>query len=747
MPGPRKRPPLPTREEIVNFIRESPTPVGRREIARAFHVRGADHKMLASVFRELEEEGLFGKRRRKRGTQEGLPPVGVIEVTGIDADGDVLARPQNWENDAPPPRVYLNSGGRRGSAPAPGDKVLARLALQADGSYRAEAIRRLEAAAREVYGVYRKEGRDGRIVPADRRVKTEFIVVPGDTEGALPGELVRAETRLAGRRFGLPHARIVERICREDAPGAASLLAATMQSIPMEFPEDALLLAAGAKAAPVGNRADLRDTPLVTIDDASARDFDDAVWAAPDTAPGNPGGWVVLVAIADVSWYVRPGDSLDRAAHERGNSVYFPDRVIPMLPEKLSNGWCSLKPGEDRPVLAVSMWFNRDGQKQRHEFVRGTMRSAARLTYQQVQQVADGAPDDVVGPLSESLIAPLYGAYRALRAARDARGALDLDIPERRIILGEDGNVASIERREVLDSHRLIEEFMVAANVAAAETLEQHSVPCMYRVHDTPDPERVEGLRAVLETIGIRLARGQVLNAGHFNGIVENARDTADSALVSEAVLRCQAQAVYSPDNLGHFGLGLRRYAHFTSPIRRYSDLLVHRALIAALDLGAGGSVPGDGADFEAVGRHISTTERRASAAERNAMDRLTVAYLADRTGAVFKARVNGVARFGVFVTLIETGAGGLMPLSALGDERFRVDERRQSVTAGRGRVVVRLGDSLDVRLVEANPLTGSMVFEPVARKGDGKRRNSGPLGRGGGRKTNKRKRRPSGSS
>ncbi len=716
MPHSSKRPRLPTREEILEFIQESPTPVSRHEIARAFHVRGADRGALTAVLRELEEEGLYGKRRQRRPAKSGLPPVTVIEIIGLDDDGDVLAKPQAWSSENPPPAIFLVPTDRSGVAPAAGDRVLARLRRLDDGTYEARAIRRLEASPRDVIGVYSTVGAMGRITPADRRRKTEFAVSEADSAGAVAGDLVRAETR-PGKHFGLPHAQIIERLGREDEPSAASLLAIALNDIPVAFPKAAVTLAANAIAAPDAGRADLRDVPLVTIDDAEARDFDDAVWAEPDPSARNKGGWHMVVAIADVAWYVRPGDALDMAARERGNSVYFPDRVVPMLPEDLSAGWCSLKPDEDRPCLAVHIWIDRDGGKRRHEFVRGVMRSRARLTYNQVQAAMDGAPDEATKPLLTDLIEPFYGAFRALRAARDERGALDLDLPERRAILDGDRRIVGIEPRPVLDSHRLIEEFMITANVAAAETLETRKLPCMYRVHDAPPRDKIEALRALLAESGIKLARGQVMRAHHFNRILEQARGTDAESMVNEAVLRSQSRACYIPENIGHFGLGLRRYAHFTSPIRRYADLLAHRALIAALDLGEGKLEKGAERGFEAVAEHISMTERRAAVAERGAMDRIVAAFLADRVGAVFAGRVNGITRFGAFVTLLDSGASGLLPLSALGEERFRVDERIQVIFGRGSRPVLALGERLDVKLAEADATSGSLVLEPAARK------------------------------
>ncbi|MBM3565076.1 MAG: VacB/RNase II family 3'-5' exoribonuclease, partial [Alphaproteobacteria bacterium] len=426
--------------------------------------------------------------------------------------------------------------------------------------------------------------------------------------------------------------------------------------------------------------------------------------------PKNPGGWQIMVAIADVAWYVRPGRPLDTAAYERGNSVYFPDRVVPMLPEELSNGWCSLKPGEDRPCLAVRIWIDAGGSFLRHRFTRGLMRSAARLTYEQVQRAHDGQTDDASGPILESVIRPLYGAYRALAQAREVRGVLELDVPERRVIVDENGQIARVEIRARHDSHRLIEDFMIAANVAAAETLERLRQPSMYRVHDEPTWEKLETLRDFLDTIGLKLVRGQVMRPEHFNIILEKARQTPHVHIVNEVVLRSQAQAEYAPENIGHFGLALVRYCHFTSPIRRYSDLLVHRALIRGMKLGEG-ALEDAHRDFKQMGQHLSLTERRAAEAERDAVDRLTAAYLAERIGRTFTGKVRGVTRAGLFIALDETGADGLLPMSMLGGDRFVHDERRHRLKGTRTGREFRLGERLRVVLVEADPVTGGTIF------------------------------------
>jgi ribonuclease R len=479
----------------------------------------------------------------------------------------------------------------------------------------------------------------------------------------------------------------VEKLGDTADPRSISLIAIHTAGIPTVFPPEAIALAEGAQPVQLGERTDLRELPLVTIDGADARDFDDAVWAEPDGDPANEGGWHIVVAIADVSWYVRPGDALDEEARRRGNSVYFPDRVVPMLPEALSNELCSLKPDVERACLAVHMWLDKDGRKLRHRFVRGLMRSVARLTYEQVQKAADGRPDAATKPLADGVIRPLYGAYGALDRERRKRGTLELDLPELRVVIGGDGHVEGIAPRARLDSHKLIEEFMIAANVAAAETLEQMRQPCMYRVHDAPDPARVEALRQFvegLEDAGLTLPRGQSVRPRQFNQLLRRAEDTPYRAVVNELVLRSQAQAVYAPVNIGHFGLALKRYAHFTSPIRRYADLLVHRALVAGCRFGEGGLPPVDPADFAATGEHISETERRAAGAERSAIDRYVVAFLADKVGATFAGRIVGGTRAGLFVRLTETAADGLVPMGSLPGDFYVVDENRHRLVGRR---------------------------------------------------------------
>ena len=701
---------------MLRFVRESPGKVGRREIARAFGIRGNDRAALTELLRALEEEGaLEGRRKRRR--PAGTPPsVTVLDVDGLDEDGALTARPAQWEETDPPPPITLDPAPRGVREPGEGDRVLARLRPAPEGGYLARPMRVLDAGPRRVVGVFRADGRGGGLIePADRRARRGVAVGAEQTGGARSGEMVVAETT-EGRLFGLAEARVVERLGDADSPGAISLAAIHGHGLPVRFPDEALAEAEKSAAPALDGRTDLRALPLMTIDGADARDFDDAVWAEADPASENPGGWRAVVAIADVAHFVRPGSALDKAARERGNSAYFPDRVVPMLPEALSAGLCSLKPGEDRACLAAHLRIGADGTLRDWRFERALMRSAARLTYEGVQEAADGNGHGLPAPARAALPA-LYGVYGALRAARERRGALDLELPERVVTLAGDGAVAHVGFARRFDSHRLIEELMIAANVAAAGALEAKGAPCMYRVHDRPDTAKLDSLREFMRSRGIALPRGGAVRPETFNRFLALLEDPRDVGVASLMILRAQAQAEYSPRNIGHFGLGLARYAHFTSPIRRYADLLVHRALIDAYGLGPGGTGRGSADALEPIGAHISSTERRAQAAERDALDRYCAAYLAQHTGAEFQGRIAGVTRFGVFVSLDDTGAEGLVPARTLGASRPRFDARRQTLDV-QGRTLC-LGDPVVVLLEEAEPMSGGLTFSLVAVDGE----------------------------
>ena len=707
---------VPTRDELLAFIKESATPVGKREIARAYGLKGDQRIELKQLLRDLRDQGDIAADRAKTFKDpQALTDITVLEIVKVDHDGHLLAMPRRHdeEKDGPAPRIEIDPHGSRGAtAPAVGDRVLASLKRRGKNTYQARIIRRLGSGPKKILGLYEEpNGHNGlgTVTPTDRKLRREFDVRPADKNGARPGDIVWIEE--AGSELSR-RAKVIERVGPMSDPRTVSLISIAANDIPVEFPEAAVQEAEDARAAPMGDRLDLRKLPLVTIDGEDARDFDDAVFAEPD--PDHPGGWRLLVAIADVAWYVRPDKPLDRAAYRRGTSVYFPDRVVPMLPEALSNNWCSLLPRQDRPVLVAEMWIDADGALKKHRFHRAMMHSAARLTYNRLQKARDGAPDDELAPLMDSVVKPLYGAFATLLAAREKRGALDLDLPERLVRLGDDGRIAEIGVRERLDSHKLIEEFMVLANVAAAQALEQRHMPCLYRVHDQPDAAKLEALREFLGTLGIAVPVGQRLRPADLNRVLHAIEGKPTARLVNETILRSQSQAVYSPNNLGHFGLALARYAHFTSPIRRFPDLIVHRALISAYGLGEGGLPQDDKSRFEEFGEHLSMCERRAVAAERSAMDRYVAAYMADHVGATFAGRVTSVTRFGLFVSLDGTGADGLIPIRSLGQEFFRHDEGRQMLVGERTGETYGLGDRLKVKLDQADTATGGLLFDVV---------------------------------
>ena len=714
--------PMPTKDEILAFVRQSGTHVGKREIAQAFNLTGQDKITLKAILKELAADGEVVKGHKKSvGAHSALSNVDVIEITGTDKDGDLFAKPVKWKFDGPPPTILViqeshkkkkHSKHRRETVGV-GDRVLARLSPAGDNAYEARPIKRLKAAPTRLIGVYETNTDDdgGRLRPVDKKYRYDVAVLAGDSGGALSGDLVAAEV-FDTPKYGPQKARIIERLGPQAASKNLSLIAIHAHGIPHAFSDEAVAQADASKAAPLGDRTDLRQVPLVTIDGEDARDFDDAVWAEADPDPKNSGGWHLLVAIADVAWYVRTDDPLDRNAYERGNSVYFPDRVVPMLPEALSNGWCSLKPNEDRPCLAVHMWIDAAGKLLRHKFIRGLMRSQARLTYTQVQAARDGNPDELTAPLMDTVIAPLYDAFTALQSARKKRGSLDLDLVERKIIVDQTGTVQGVVPRPSYDSHKLIEEFMVAANVAAAETLDASPYPAVFRVHDRPNPDRIDSLREALQTLELKFPHAGATRPADFNRLLHQVRGGPHEHMVNMLVLRTQAQAIYSPDNIGHFGLGLQKYAHFTSPIRRYADLLVHRALIAAKKLGEGGWSKTHDPDLHAITEFISTTERRASMAERQTVDRFTAAYLSDRAGAVFRGRINGVARFGAFVTLDESGADGILPMRHLPQDYYDLNEDQHLLCGRRHGLQLRVGDVIDVRLLETDEVSGSIVFE-----------------------------------
>ena len=722
---PRKHSALPSKEDLLAFIGKEAGNVGTREIARAFGLKNADRAALKQMLRELADEGAIEKRRKKLHRTGALPDVVLADITGRDPDGELIAVPSEWDEEihGDPPKIRLRVLHRasRGEVPGVGDRALLRTEKSDDAEdgilYQGRVIKIIDRAKHRVLGVFRKlAGGGGRLIPIDKKNLGRELAIPaGAAHDAAEGDLVAVEVSRSGR-LGLPTARVKERLGSLATEKAVSLIAIHAHGIPHTFPPEVLHEAEAARPAKLQGREDWREVPLVTIDPVDAKDHDDAVFARPDTDPKNPGGFIIDVAIADVAHYVAPGSALDREALARGNSVYFPDRVVPMLPERISNDLCSLKPCLDRPAIAVRMVIGADGRKREHRFHRVLIRSIAKLDYAQVQAAMDGEPDKATQPLLPLVIAPLYAAYGALKRARDQRGPLNLDLPERKILLRPDNTIDRVISPQRLEAHRLIEEFMILANVAAAETLERAGVPLIYRVHDEPAIEKLHALREFLATLDISLPKSGAMRPERFNTILIRVKGRDTENLVNEVVLRSQAQAEYAAENYGHFGLNLKRYAHFTSPIRRYADLVVHRALIRALKLGDDGLPAAETVrSLGEISARISAAERRAMAAERETVDRLIAHFLSNRIGVVFNGRIGGVTRSGLFVKLDDTGADGFIPAATLGNEYFRYNERAHALVGDASGETYRLGDAVTVRLVEAAPVAGALRFEMLS--------------------------------
>jgi ribonuclease R len=724
----KNRPPAPeplTRERVLEAIRKSGGKAQKRDIAHELGISADQKKELRGILRELEESGALGRTGRKSyADAQALPESGVMDILDRDGDGELLARMRGPEGYFGPSIRLAPGEARRMKGEAAigiGDRVLAHIGRDDDGEFVARVVKRLGQSAHRILGVYRtnKDPRakfgGGRVEPADRKARHDIIIEQQHAGEAKDGDLVFVELAPdRGRAQGPKRGLIKEIIGRESDPRAASILAMHTHGIREGFSEDEEAQAKAAQKPTLKNRTDLRDVPLITIDPEDARDHDDAVYASPDTDEKNKGGWRVWVAIADVSAYVQPGSALDRGAWKRGNSTYFPDRVAPMLPESLSADLCSLREHEERACLAVEMVFDREGRKIRHKFVRGLMRSTAKLSYEQAQAAINGEPHEKTKPLLEPVLKPLWAAYACVWAGREKRQPLDIDAPEHKIIFDK-GKIVGVKRRERFDAHKLIEEFMIQANVCAAETLEQKQRPQIYRVHDRPSDQKIASITDFLPTVGMSWAKGQTVTAGRFNRILDLAQTSPNKDIINEVVLRTQSQAVYSPDNIGHFGLNLARYSHFTSPIRRYADVTIHRALIRALKLGDDGATDKDEQRYEETAQHISETERTSMAAERDATSRYIAAFLADRIGATFEGRVTGVTRFGLFVRLDETQADGLVPISTLGNERWNHDEAAHALVGENSGLRFPLGMRVEVRLEEATPISGGLVFSVLS--------------------------------
>ncbi len=716
----RKSAGLPSRKQILDFIATSDQPAGKREIARAFGLSGQTKIDLKRLLKDMADEGLIDSSPGRAFHQAGgVPKVTVLRVAQVDESGNVFAVPEQWHAETPPPRLRVIERGRR-SALGMGDRVLARTEEKGQG-WLAHPLKKLARSAELTLGVVKQEGERFWLSPVDKRERRELFI--SDLKDAEPGDLVLCEVTGRPPRVS---ARVDAVLGDPFAPRSFSLIAIHKHGLPHEFSQEAIDEAHRVSTLPLGEREDLTHLPIVAIDPEDARDHDDAIWAAPD----GEGGWNAIVAIADVSFYVRPGSELDREARARGNSVYFPDRVVPMLPEELSADICSLKAGEPRAAMACHLKIAKDGTLKSWRFTRAKICVTANIAYEDAQTVIDNTEDEdrievssptcsmpsIEGPVPQELVEmalkPLWGCWRALFAARKKRDPLELDLPERRVMLDEKGRIASIAPRDRLDAHRLVEDFMIAANVAAARALEAKKSPVMYRVHEPPSREKLVALKDYLSTFGIEFSLGQVIKPGTFNRIIERVGDADGREEIMEQLLRTQMQARYAPERLGHFGLALGTYAHFTSPIRRYADLLVHRSLVKAYKLGDGALPPGDEERFEQIGEQISMLERRAMEAERETIDRYVAAFLADQVGQLVECRITGVQPFGFFATVEDLGGDGLLLAKDLGTEYFRYDEAARALVGDESGDAYRVGQRLTLRLAEANPISGSLRFE-----------------------------------
>ena len=710
---------LPTKKQIQDWIKDNPKKSSKREIAKAFGIKGSMRVELKKVLKELTLSGEIDKNKKSFKNPNQLPSVCILQMMASTSDGDLFARPVDWKGDEPEPIVLMVF---RASDPALayGDRVLAKVSIVHDEQYQYEGriIRVLKKTPKNTLGIYKETSEGGRILPIEKSGR-KWSVKLSDALDAKDGELVEAEQIKGQRASGLYAARVINIVGDPSGPKAVSLIAIHQHGIPNQFPEDVLNESENSQFSVDAKREDLTKIPFVTIDPSDARDHDDAVYSHPDKDPSNIGGHVLWVAIADVAHFVKPGSALDKEARKRGNSTYFADRVVPMLPDRLSGDLCSIHEGIERPCLAVCITIDKSGKKLKQTFHRANIKSVASLNYEEVQKSVEGTVNEKVKPHFENVIKPLYECYFCLKKSKDFRQPLDLDLPERKVELFKNGRVKAVVLKERFDSHRLIEEFMILANVAAAEELSKARIEFLYRVHEEPTPEKLNALREVAQSAGFNLAKGQVLQTSHLNDLLTESKQSDLSELISMTTLRSMSQAYYSRENFGHFGLALKKYAHFTSPIRRYSDLITHRALISSLGLGCDGLKEMDSEKLEGTAKHISHTERRSMVAERDTTDRYLASYLSEKVGNEFEGKISGVAKFGFFVRLNESGAEGIVPVRTLGTDFYYYDDRTNTLRGSETGLIIGLGQRATVRLKEVDPIAGGIAFDALNIDGE----------------------------
>ena len=710
---------LPTKKQIQDWIKDNPKKSSKREIAKAFGIKGSMRVELKKVLKELTLSGEIDKNKKSFKNPNQLPSVCILQMMASTSDGDLFARPVDWKGDEPEPIVLMVF---RASDPALayGDRVLAKVSIVQDEQYQYEGriIRVLKKTPKNTLGIFKETSEGGRILPIEKSGR-EWSVKLSDALDAKDGELVEAEQIKGPRASGLHAARVINIVGDPSGPKAVSLIAIHQHGIPHQFPEDVLNESENSNFSVDAKREDLTKIPFVTIDPSDARDHDDAVYSHPDKDPSNIGGHVLWVAIADVAHFVKPGSALDEEARKRGNSTYFADRVVPMLPDRLSGDLCSIHEGIERPCLAVCITIDKSGKKLKQTFHRANIKSVASLNYEEVQKSVEGTVNEKVKLHFENVIKPLYECYFCLKKSKDCRQPLDLDLPERKVELFKNGRVKAVVLKERFDSHRLIEEFMILANVAAAEELSKARSEFLYRVHEEPTPEKLNALREVAQSAGFNLAKGQVLQTSHLNDLLTKSKQSDLSELISMTTLRSMSQAYYSRENFGHFGLALKKYAHFTSPIRRYSDLITHRALISSLGLGCDGLKEMDSEKLEGTAKHISDTERRSMVAERDTTDRYLASYLSEKVGNEFEGKISGVAKFGFFVRLNESGAEGIVPVRTLGTDFYYYDDRTNTLRGSETGLIIGLGQRATVRLKEVDPIAGGIAFDALNIDGE----------------------------
>ncbi|WP_336279244.1 ribonuclease R [Bartonella sp. CB175] len=705
---------LPDKAEILAFINDNPDRSNKREIAKAFNLKSNSRIWLKDILRNLKNDGLIPKKRKKTITKEKLPPVALVKISGRDKDGSLIAQPLEWKTEPKPKIEILPFSRGKEIKIGVGDHILAKIIRNKspqDALYTGQIIRKIDVPPKNTIGVVKKlENGQWRLEPIERKINELIIDTPLEFD-IKSGDLVEVEIK-KNTGYKPSSAKIKNVLGHIDNEKTLSLIALLSKGIPYVFPEDVLEQVKNTKPANIDNREDWRQLPLVTIDPPEAKDHDDAVYATRDEDPANSGGWIVIVAIADVSYYVKTGSPLDKEAFKRGNSVYFPDYVVPMLPERISNNLCSMREGKDRPALAVRMIFDANGNKQKHSFHRVMVHVVAKLSYQEVQSAIDGNINEKMAPLLKTVLQPLWGAYFTLKPARNRRQPLELEIAEKKIILDKNGCIKDVVIEAHLEAHRLIEEFMIQANIAASETLKEHHQPLIYRVHDQPSLAKQEILRTFLKSLGISLSRGIKLTSAHLNSILAKVTNTQQQELVNQVILRSQSQAEYNPKNIGHFGLNLRNYTHFTSPIRRYADLIIHRALIKALKLGNDQLIDAQEQNLVEISKQISLYERRAMIAERETIDRIVAQYLMNKIGYTFTGRISGVTKAGLFISLDKLGADGFVPISKLKNDYYYYDEAQHTLIGNRSHKGYQLSDAVEIKLIKAQSFSGSLCFE-----------------------------------